>query len=152
LIGHSQGGADVVLFSVLHPDQVAGFVAMNPGAPCALYLRTVAKVMSRDELQSEITNCQGENPEGIDLRPQRKVLDASLPSWLPYAIMYGWTCRGDEFCERVRPVESRDEATLAELGKGGRFVEVEGADHEIWIADMNTVIQTIDEIWTEANH
>jgi pimeloyl-ACP methyl ester carboxylesterase len=150
LIGQSQGGADVVLFSVLHPDEVAGFVAMNPGAPCALYLRTAAKVMSREELQAEVANCKGQNGEGIDLRPQRAVLGASLPSRLPYAIMYAWNCAGDEFCERVRPVENRDEATLAELGNGGRFVDVEGADHEIWITNMKAVLRTIDDIWTEA--
>jgi pimeloyl-ACP methyl ester carboxylesterase len=150
LIGHSQGGANVLLFSVEHPDEVAGFVAMNPGAPCSLFLRTVAKVMSRDELRAEVENCAGQNPEGIDLRPQSAVLRTSLPPSIPYAVMYAFNCAGDDFCERVRPVELRDEAVLAELGNGGRFVEVKGADHEIWLTDMDIVLQTIDDVWAEA--
>jgi pimeloyl-ACP methyl ester carboxylesterase len=150
LIGHSQGGANVLLFSDEHPDEVAGFVAMNPGAPCSLFLRTVAEVMSRDELQAEVENCQGKNPEGIDLRPQSAVLRTSLPPSMPYAVMYAFNCAGDEFCERVRPVELRDEAVLADLGEGGRFVEVKGADHEIWLTDMDIVLQTIDDVWADA--
>jgi hypothetical protein len=150
LIGHSQGGADVLLFSVEHPNEVAGFVSMNPGAPCSLYLWTVAKVMSRDELQAEVENCEGQNPEGIDLRPQSAALRASLPPSTPYAVMYAFNCAGDDFCERVRPVELRDEAVLADLGKGGRFVEVKGADHEIWLTDMDIVLQTIDDVWADA--
>jgi Serine aminopeptidase, S33 len=152
LIGHSQGGADVLLFSVEHPDDVAGFVSMNPGAPCSLYLRTIAKVMSRDELQAEVENCEGQNPEGIDLRPQSAVIRTSLPPSMPYAVMYAFDCAGagDDFCERVRPVELRDEAVLADLGKGGRFVEVNGADHEIWLTDMDIVLQTIDDVWADA--
>jgi hypothetical protein len=150
LIGHSQGGANVLLFSDEHPDEVAGFVAMNPGAPCSLFLRTVAEVMSRDELQAEVENCQGKNPEGIDLRPQSAVLRTLLPPSMPYAVMYAFNCAGDEFCERVRPVELRDEAVLADLGEGGRFVEVKGADHEIWLTDMDIVLQTIDDVWADA--
>ncbi|MDP9301786.1 MAG: lysophospholipase [Actinomycetota bacterium] len=150
LIGHSQGGGNVLLFSVEHPDEVAGFVAMNPGAPCSLYLRTVAEVMSRDELQAEVENCEGQNPEGIDLRSQSAVLRTSLPPSMPYAVMYAFNCAGDDFCERVRPVELRDEAVLADLGEGGRFVEVKGADHEIWLTDMDIVLQTIDDVWADA--
>jgi hypothetical protein len=150
LIGHSLGGANVLLFSVEHPEEVAGFVAMNPGAPCSLFLRTVAEVMSRDELQAEVENCEGQNPEGIDLRPQSAVLRTSLPPSMPYAVMYAFDCAHDDFCERVRPVELRDEAMLAELGNGGRFVEVKGADHEIWLTDMDIVQQTIDDVWADA--
>ena len=102
--------------------------------------------MSRDELQAEIENCEGQNPEGIDLRPQSAVLRTSLPPSIPYAVMYAFNCAGDDFCERVRPVELRDEAVLADLGKGGRFVEVKGADHEIWLTDMDIVLQTIDDV------
>jgi pimeloyl-ACP methyl ester carboxylesterase len=149
LIGQSQGGANAVLFSVLHPGEVAGFVAMNPGPPCALYLRTVAKVMSREELASEVANCKGQNDEGITSKGYR-VLNASLPRSLSYAIMYGWTCAGDEFCHRVRPVESKDEAALADIGRGGHFVEVRGADHEIWVTQMGAVLRTVDQVWTQA--
>ena len=152
LIGQSQGGANAVLYSVLHPDEVAGFVAMNPGPPCALYLRTVAKVMSGEELASEVANCKGQNEEGIDLRSLSQVLHTSLPPTLPFAIMYAWTCAGpsDEFCHRVRPVESRDEAALADIGKGGRFVEVKGADHEIWLTHMGAVLRTVNQVWMQA--
>jgi pimeloyl-ACP methyl ester carboxylesterase len=150
LIGQSQGGANAVLFSVLHPGEVAGFVAMNPGPPCALYLRTVAKVMSREELASEVAACKGQNGEGIDVRPQSQVLHASLPRSLPYAIMYAWTCAGDEFCHRVRPVERHDEAALADIGRGGHFVEVKGADHEIWVTHMGAVLRTVDQVWKQA--
>lgn len=150
MIGQSQGGADVVLFAVQHPSSVAGFVSMNPGAPCSLYLRTAAKVMSDEELASEVANCRGDNPEGVDLRPGDVVLRKALPASMPYAIMYGWLCNGDEFCERVRPVESADEARLATLGPHGRFVDVPGADHEIYATHLHAVLQTIDQVWKEA--
>ena len=150
LIGQSQGGADAVLFAVEHPADIAGFVAMNPGSPCALYLRTVAKVMTREELASEVANCRGDNDEGVDLRPGSKVLHAKLPPSMPYAIMYGWLCLGDEFCQRVRPVESADEARLADLGGGGRFVDVKGADHEIYETQMAAVLRSINQIWQRA--
>lgn len=151
LIGQSQGGADAVLFAVEHPSDVAGFVAMNPGSPCALYLRTVAKVMTGDELASEVANCRGDNGEGVDLRPGNKVLHAKLPPSMPYAVMYGWLCHGDEFCQRVRPVESADEAKIADLGRGGRFVDVKGADHEIYLTHMAAVLRSIDEAWQQAD-
>jgi hypothetical protein len=69
---------------------------------------------------------------------------------MPYAVMYAFNCAGDDFCERVRPVELRDEAVLADLGEGGRFVEVKGADHEIWLTDMDIVLRTIDDVWADA--
>jgi pimeloyl-ACP methyl ester carboxylesterase len=150
LIGQSQGGADAVLFAVQHPKSVAGFVAMNPGAPCSLYLRTAAKVMSHEELASEVANCRGDNPEGVDLRPGDVVLRKALPASMPYAIMYGWLCNGDEFCKRVRPVESADEARLAKLGPRGRFIDVAGADHEIYATHLHAVLRTIDQVWQEA--
>jgi hypothetical protein len=150
LIGQSQGGADAVLFAVEHPADVGGFVAMNPGSPCDLYLRTVAKVMTPEELASEVANCRGDNGEGVDLRPGDKVLHAKLPASMPYAIMYGWLCNGDEFCQRVRPVESADEAKLADLGGGGRFVDVKGADHEIYLTHMAAVLRSIDQVRQQA--
>jgi hypothetical protein len=64
-----------------------GAPSVGLGPPCALYLRTVAKVMSREELASEVANCKGQNDEGIDIRPQSQVLHASLPRSLPYAII-----------------------------------------------------------------
>jgi pimeloyl-ACP methyl ester carboxylesterase len=152
LIGQSQGGADAVLFAVEHPADIAGFVAMNPGSPCALYLRTVAKIMTRAELASEVANCRGDNNEGVDLRPGSTVMHAKLPPSIPYAIMYGWLCRGDEFCRRVRPVESADEARLADLGEGGRFIDVAGADHEIYETHMAEVLRSINQIWQQTAH
>lgn len=151
LIGQSQGGADAVLFAVEHPADITGFVAMNPGSPCALYLRTVAKVMSREELAREVANCRGDNEEGVDLRPGDKVLHAKLPLSMPYAILYGWLCAGDKFCQRVRPVESADEARLADLGRLGRFVDVKGADHEIYQTHLAAVLRSINQIWQQAD-
>jgi hypothetical protein len=127
-----------------------GAPSVGLGPPCALYLRTVAKVMSREELASEVANCKGQNDEGVDIRPQSQVLHASLPRSLPYAIMYAWTCTGDEFCHRVRPVERQDEAALADIGRGGHFVEVKGADHEIWVTQMGAVLRTVDQVWKQA--
>jgi hypothetical protein len=150
LVGQSQGGADAVLFAVQHPKSVAGFVAMNPGAPCSLYLRTAAKVMSHEELAAEVANCRGDNPEGVDLRPVDVVLRKALPASMAFAIMYGWHCNGDEFCNRVRPVESADEARLAKLGPRGRFIDVPGADHEIYTTHLDAVLQTIDQVWQAA--
>lgn len=149
LIGQSQGGADVLIYAVTYPDEVGGFVAMNPGAPSALFLRSAARVMTPGELDAEVAYAKGENAEGIDIRPTGELTRATLPPSMPYAVMYALTCAGDDFCERVRPVELRGEAVLAELGEGGLFVEVKDADHEIWLTDMDVVLQTIDEVWAE---
>ena len=146
LVGQSQGGMDAVLFAVTHPSSTAGFVAMNPGAPCSLYLRTVKKVETRAELADEVSNCEGQNDEGVDLRPADAVLRARLPKAMPFAVLYGFACNGDAFCERVRPVESAGEAALARIGAGGRFIDVAGADHEIYLTHLAAVLRAIDQV------
>jgi pimeloyl-ACP methyl ester carboxylesterase len=152
LIGHSIGATNVFMFAQRYPDEVAGFVAMN-GTPAhyARWSRQAGRIETRRELREyEILPLTGANPEGIDLRGTDGISDLPLPDRMPYAVMYALSCHGDDFCERIRPIELGTFEDAARIGAGGRLVEVRGADHEIWTTDLAEVMRTIDEIWAEA--
>lgn len=141
LVGQSLGGAIALRYAQTHPNEVSGFVAMNPVPPATSYEARAATVETPEELQSEIDFYNGANDEGISLRSTDLILQEPFPATVPYVVMYAEDCGGD-FCDRIRPVLSAATEELANLGDG-RFVPVEGAGHEIFTTHLD---ETLTEV------
>jgi pimeloyl-ACP methyl ester carboxylesterase len=152
LVGVSFGGEVVFLYAQAHPDQVAGFVSINPGPPYKTWLKKARAVESEQEIkEAELPFPRGENDEGIDTRSNESMLIDPLPANLPYAVMFDEDCDGDEaFCRRIRPPLAEVSKQLAEVGKGGRFIWVKGAGHNIHVTQPEVVLATVDQVWKAA--
>src|SRR5215213_9899025 len=57
LVGHSFGARVVFLYAQAHPDQVAGFVAINPGPPYRTWLRRARTIQTEAEVQAPARAC-----------------------------------------------------------------------------------------------
>ena len=76
-----------------HPDQVAGFVAINPGPPYRTWLRRARTIQTEAEVQAfALPFLQGDNAEGINLTTSESMLTDPLPADLPYAVMFDASC------------------------------------------------------------
>ena len=61
--------------------------------------------------------------------------------------MFDENCGGDtEFCQRILPPLTRATQMLASVGASGRFVPAKGAGHDIFAADPELVLETIDDV------
>jgi pimeloyl-ACP methyl ester carboxylesterase len=152
LVGFSGGGSFAMMLAQAHPDDVVGFVSINPAPPYTRWIERARDVWSPEELQSiEIDWYAGANDEGIDMTGTDSTLTDPLPDTMPYAIMFAEDCGGDvSLCQRLEPPLRETSALLAEVGAGGRFVHVEGAGHDIDLDQPERVKETLDEIWAEA--
>ena len=152
LVGFSGGGSFVMMFAQAHPDDVAGFVSINPVPPYTRWIELARDVWSPEELQTvELDWYAGANDEGVDMRGTDTMLTNALSDELPYAVMFAENCGGDTaLCERLEPPLSETTELLASVGAGGRFVSVDGAGHDIDFDEPERVRETLDEIWAEA--
>ena len=150
LIGHSLGGSMVLLYAQLHPGEVAGVVAMNPGPTYHDWLRRLRRVVSPKELlENEIGPLSGDVPEEpVDTRASDALLTKGFPQHVPYAIMYAEDCSGgtDSYCNKVVGQLEASQRALAALSPEGRFVAVRGAGHEIFATDLDRVIATVNNV------
>lgn len=152
LVGFSGGGSFAMMFAQAHPDDVVGFVSINPVPPYTRWIERARDVWSPEELQSiELDWYAGVNPEQVDMTGTDSQLTDPLPDAMPYAIMFAEDCGGDvSLCQRLEPALRETTALLAEVGAGGRFIPVEGAGHDIDLDQPERVKETLDEIWAEA--
>ena len=146
LVGHETGGNVVLAHAQSHPEKVAGFVATNPWPPLETFMPALKKVATAEEYAGEEAFLnRGKNDERISF--EAPVLDKPLPPDMPYAIMFALNCGENACCDRVRPAVMRSTRALAGIGEGGRFVPAEGSPlHELYAADPELVLQTVDEI------
>ncbi len=151
-IGQSAGGAVVFMFAQAYPDEVAGFVSMNPVPSYTRWIEAAAQVETPEELQElEYPDFRGENPERIVFTGNDGMLEDPLPDTMPYAVMFDEDCGGASFCDRILDPLASVQSLLADVGDGGRFVWAKGAGHEIYrSAQFQLVYDTIDEVWNEA--
>jgi len=152
LIGTSNGGALAFMYAQAYPEEVAGFVSINPNPPYAAWLAEARKVETPQEVATlEEPDYRGENPERIDNRPTSSMLTSPLPASMPYALMFDETCDGDTaFCAKVyEPLKTLDEK-LTHVGALGRFVSLPGAGHSIERTQPAEVNKVVDEIWGQA--
>lgn len=152
LIGQSAGASIVFMFAQAYPDEVAGFVSMNPGPPYTKDIEAMSKVETPDELENiERPDFLGNNPERIVFTGNDRMLVDPLPGAMPYAVMFDENCDGNlSFCNRILEPLASLESSLADIGDGGRFVWAKGAGHEIYKTQPQIVYDTIDEVWNEA--
>lgn len=143
LVGHSFGGSIVIRFAQLYPDDVVGFVSMNPVPPYSSWIERASAVETPEELQTiEIDFYNGDNDEGLDLRDTDLTIEEPIADDTPYVVMYAEDCLGD-FCDRIRPVLEAATAEFAELGALGRFVSVPDAGHDIYLTNSDDVVAEI---------
>jgi len=148
LVGQSMGGNIVFMYAQAYPNEVAGFVSMNPVPPYTDWIRAASKVETKAELHDyEIVFYQGQNDEQVTLQSTDQMLEGALPDTVPYAVMFAEDCGGDTaFCDRILPPLSAATKALAGVGKGGSFVWVKNAGHEIYTTDLDVVVRTIDGV------
>jgi pimeloyl-ACP methyl ester carboxylesterase len=158
LVGHSFGARVVFLYAQAHPDQVAGFVAINPGPPYRTWLRRARTIQTEAEVQAfELPFLQGDNAEGINLTTSESMLTDPLPADLPYAVMFDASCedlppprQNPKDCARYVHLMAATEQELAKVGKGGRFVWAKGGGHFLQVTQPEAVLATVDQVWKAA--
>ena len=152
LVGFSGGGALVMMYAEAHPDDVVGFVSINPVPSYDHWIDLAREVWTPEELQAnEIDWYEGGNLEKIDMTGNASMLEDPLPPDMPYAVMFDEDCGGDTaFCDRIFEPLSETTKALAQHGEGGRFEWVKGAGHDIDLKEPERVRATLDEIWDEA--
>ena len=152
LVGFSAGGSLVMMYAQEHPDDVVGFVSINPAPPYMPWIEVARDVWTPEQHEAiEVSWYAGANDEGIDMRGTSTMLTDALPEEMPYAVMFDEDCGGDaSICDRLlEPLAETTELT-AEVGAGGRFVWVKGAGHDIDLTQPERVREVLDEIWSEA--
>lgn len=141
LVGHSLGGPIVWGASTEHPDEVAGFLSMNGVPRAADWLPRILPRFTRSEQREERAYYRGDNDEQVQLIASDARLRAGKPpDDMPYIIMHGTDCKGDDFCNRTQDIALRLDRGLARVSRGGRLVIVR-AGHEIYL-DMPSVVTT----------
>ena len=152
LVGFSGGGSLAMLYAQRYPDEVAGFVSINPAPAYSHWIEVARDVWTPEELQqNELAFYEGENPEGVDMTGTSSMLTDPLPASMPYAVMFDEDCGGDSsVCDRLLEPLANETELLASVGEGGRFVWVMGAGHDIDVTHPAEVRAVLDEIWGEA--
>jgi pimeloyl-ACP methyl ester carboxylesterase len=158
LVGVSFGGEVVFLYAQAHPDQVAGFVSINPSPPYKTWLKRARTVQTEAEIREfELPFPRGDNDEGIDTRSDESMLTDPLPADMPYAVMFDAYCgelppplQNKQDCTRMLRLLELTAEDLAKVGKGGRYVRVKGAGHDIQDTKPEVVLATVDQVWTAA--
>ena len=154
LVGHSFGGELAFLYAQAHPDQVAGFLAINPSPPSQTWLARARTVETEAELaEYELPYFEGDNEESVVLTSDESMLTDPLPPDLPYGVLF------DERCEDLPPPlqeEARCAALvgqleltmqdLARVGAGGSYTRVDGAGHFIMVTRPDVVLPQIDAL------
>jgi pimeloyl-ACP methyl ester carboxylesterase len=158
LVGQSFGAEVVFRYAQAHPDQVAGFISMNPSPPYKTWVKRAATVETPAELREfELLWFRGENEEGIDTRSDERMLTDPLPADLPYVVMFDEACDGlppplqnQRDCTRMVHLLELTAKDLAEVGKGGRYVRVKGGGHRLYVARLDDVMTSVEQVWSEA--
>lgn len=158
LVGQSFGGEVVFLYAQAHPDQVAGFVSINPSPPYKTWLKRARTVQTEAEIREfELPWGRGENEEGIDTRSDESMLTDPLPADMPYAVMFDEECEGlppplqnRKDCTRMLSLLELTAKDLAKVGKGGRYIRAKGAGHNIHLTQPDVALATVDQVWQAA--
>ena len=149
LVGQSMGGNVVFMYAQAHPENVAGFVSMNPVPPAETFIDAAKKVETKAEFAEERSFYGGANDEYASFH--EPMLSDRLPSSMPYAVMFDEDCDGDtEFCARILPPLTRTTRSLAAVGDGGRFVRAKGAGHNIFDVEPELVQETINDVMNDS--
>jgi pimeloyl-ACP methyl ester carboxylesterase len=158
LVGQSFGAELVVVYAQAHPDQVAGFISMNPSLPYKSWLKRARTVETAAEIEEfELPYFRGDNDEGIDTRSDESMLTDPLPADLSYAVLFDEQCDGlppplqnQKDCTRMLSILELTAKDLAKVGQGGRYVRVKGGGHRLYVAHLDDVMKPVEQVWSEA--
>jgi pimeloyl-ACP methyl ester carboxylesterase len=104
LVGNGAGGQFVQLYARLFPDQVVGVVALDPMPPADPWLAAVSTLFNPADYATEKSNYGSSNEESIDLVTSGQQLAAApTPPNVPFEILYGTDCQGDQACAKSMP-------------------------------------------------
>ena len=110
LVRQSMGANIVFMYAQAYPDEVNGFVTMNPVPPYTDWIRRAHAVYSsKAELRSnEISFYEGANDEQVAFQSTDGMLADPLPDPMPYTVMFAEDCGGEPSsatgsCRRSRP-------------------------------------------------
>jgi predicted esterase len=151
LVGQSIGANIAFMYAQAYPNDVVGFVSMNPVPPYTNWIRAARRVETPTELKNgEIAFYEGENDEQVAFQGTDAMLKDPLPDSMPYVVMFAEDCDGDtEFCGRILPPLSSATKALASVGGDGSFIWVKDAGHEIYVSHLDTVMKTIDGVLSQ---
>jgi pimeloyl-ACP methyl ester carboxylesterase len=153
-VGFSQGGEIAFLYAQANPEDVSGFISINPvPPPYKANIDAAKEVLTQKELETILLpDFHGENPERITHTSNNSMLTDPLPPTMPYHILFDEDCGGDaQLCERILRFLPDIYRSLAEVGEGGRFTWVRGAGHDMVVTRPVVVERTIDEVWRLAS-
>jgi pimeloyl-ACP methyl ester carboxylesterase len=153
LVGHSAGGLIVQAYAAVHPDRVAGVVALNPVPPWAAWSSGTLDLMSPTERRGEIDFMTGANGESLDYRDvSREIARHPVPADIPFHLVMsteGQCMDPENLCTRTYPVYERIMRQVSEQWDRGRISQVE-ASHEIHSDDIDSVRAAIDDVLARA--
>ena len=158
LVGQSFGAEVVFGYTQAHPDQVAGFISMNPSPPYKTWLKRARTVQTKAEIEEfELPYFRGDNEEGIDTRSDESMLTDPLPADMPYAVLFDEECdnlppplQNQKDCTRMVMLLELTAKDLANVGQGGRYVRVKGGGHRLYVAHLDDVMKPVEQVWSEA--
>lgn len=149
-VGTSLGGTAAYLFAVLHADEVAGFVSINPPEDPTEWLPAVKPIISASDYADEIafgTGAQGN--ERYDITGWLAVGDP--PDAMPYRIVDSGRgqCEGDPLCLSVYDVIIDQTKAMADRGAGGTWVQIPGL-HQLQQSNPKEVVGVINDVLAAA--
>ncbi len=145
-VGTSLGGTAAYLFAATHPDDVVGFVSINPPPNPEDWLPAVKPLITDREYADEVSAGDGTgDAEGIDERGWLDV--ATPPDDMPYLILdSGPTqCEGDQLCLKVYDVIVDQTKDIASRGAAGRWMQVAGS-HQLQLSNPDDVLPLIRQL------
>jgi hypothetical protein len=155
LVGHSAGGFFVQLYGRRYPDEVVGVVALNAVPPAHPWLERVLPRFNKQERKEELAFYRGEDPdEQIDWFASSKELkQAPPPPAVPFEniISTELQCEGESEkhpgpCLKSYDIYEEIEREVAQQWPEGRYRQVEGAYHEIYLEKPGVVVDTVERV------
>jgi pimeloyl-ACP methyl ester carboxylesterase len=124
-----------------------GRVLIDDGVPRAYdWLPRILPRFTRREQREERAYYRGDNDERIDfIASDARLKGTEPPDDMPYIIMHGTDCHGDDLCSRTDAVGLRLDRGLARLSRAGRLVTV-NAGHEIYLDKPTAVTDAISDL------
>ena len=146
LVGTSLGGVAAYLFAAAHPDDVVGFVSINPPTDPTDWNPAVRPLVTDDEYASEVAYGNGTaSAEHIDL--EGWMSGATPPDTMPYYVLDSGTtqCEGDQLCLKVYDVIVAQTKAIAQQGRGGHWIQIPGF-HQLQLSNPDDVLPLIRKL------
>lgn len=145
-VGTSLGGVAAYLFAAAHPDDVVGFVSINPPTDPTLWNPAIRPLVTDAEYADEVAYGNGQlGHEHVDL--EGWIEGAAPPDEMPYYVLDSGTtqCDGDPLCLKVYDVIVAQTKDIASRGDGGHWMQIPGS-HQLQLSNPDDVLPLIRAI------